>query len=176
MKALLIAVLSLPVSVFGGDFDNWYFEFLSERCEISGKTFSPDGKETGTFTGASTGKVSPKGAKFTESFEYIYMPGDHKAKDSLVWTKGKDGIFRSASKDSAGNRFSIELTVKADHHYDLKSTFADGRTIETKAKLREGVIHAVDTARTKEGEVVFVLKYTRSKAVATNRLPAASRK
>ncbi len=166
MKLLLIiAVFSLPLSVFGGDFDNWYFKFLSERCDITGKTFSPDGKKTGTFTGTSTGKVSPTEATFTESFEYVYMPGDHKAKDSLVWTKVKDGVFRSASEDPAGNRFSIELTVEADNKYRLKSTFADGRTIETEASLREdNVIHAVDTARTKAGEVVFVLKYTRSKA------------
>lgn len=165
MKTLaIIAIVCLPISVFGGDFENWYFEFVSERTEISGKTLSSDDKQTGTYTGTSTGSVSPNGTEFTETFEYIYMPGDHKTKYALVWTKGKDGVFRSLGEDPSGNKFSFELTIKADKQYNLKCIFADGTTIEAVARLnKDDIIHSVDTARTKMGDIACIYKYTRSK-------------
>jgi hypothetical protein len=152
------------VYVFGGDFDNLYFEFSKQKCEISGETFSPTGKKDGTVTGKSVGEISGDGKEFTENFEYIFMPGGHEGKDTVVWKKEEDGIYRSTGKNTEGVKFTYELTVKSEKEYNSITTFGDGRTVVTKAELKEdGSIHAVDTGKTKNGDVVFIIKYKRSK-------------
>lgn len=164
MKVLLmISLMCLPLSVLADDLDNWYFKFLSVERKVTGETFSAEGENVGTFTGTTSGEVSEDGKTFTERFEYLYMPEEHHVKDTLVWTKDEKGIFRSSSEDSLGNKFFCELSIKADDQYHLKTIFEDGRTCETTAELKEdGVLHAIDTAKDKEGNVVFMLKYKRS--------------
>lgn len=165
MKAtILLFLFCLPVCVFGGDFENLYFEFSRQKCEISGETFSPDGKKDGTVTGKSSGEISGDGKEFTEDFEYTFMPGGHKGKDTVVWKKGDEGIYRSTGKNTQGVKFTYELIVKSEKEYNSITRFADGRTVETKAELKEdGVIHAVDTGKTKDDNVVFIIRYKRSK-------------
>lgn len=161
---LIISLLCYSVTSYGGEFENLYFEFCSKTCEISGETFSPDGKKEGTVTGKSSGAASADGKEFTEKFEYLFMPGKHEGKDTLIWKRGEDGVFRTTGKDAAGNKFTCVLTVKTEKEYGSLTTFEDGRTVETKAELnKDGVLHAVDTGKTKEGDVVFIIKYTRAK-------------
>jgi hypothetical protein len=164
MKLLLqIFLFCLPLTAFAGDFDAWYFKFLSVERKVVGETLSADGKVVGTYTGMTSGAPSADGKSFTEKFEYLYMPEEHRVKEALVWTKDVDGVFRSSSEFPVGNKFTCVLTVKADNQYLLKSTFEDGRTCETTAQLKEdGVLHAVDTAKDAEGNLIFTLKYTKS--------------
>lgn len=164
MKLLLIFFLfCLPLSVIAGDFDAWYFKFLSVERKVLGETLSAEGKVVGTFTGKTSGEVTADGKTFTERFEYFYMPEEHRVIEALVWSKGEDGVFRTSAEFPAGNKFTCELTVKDDNQYHLKSTFEDGRTCETTAQLKEdGVVYALDVAKDHEGKVVFTLKYTRS--------------
>ena len=91
MKSLatLVAIACLSLQAMGGDFDNWYFKFLAEPCELSGKTHSEDDQQIGSFSGISTGTLSAAGSTFTESFAYIYQPGDNEAKAALIWKKGR---------------------------------------------------------------------------------------
>lgn len=164
MKAFLfIFLLGSSLSAFAGDFDAWYFKFLSVERKVVGETLSAEGKVVGTFTGKTSGEVSADGKQFTEKFEYLYMPEEHRVKEALVWKKDVDGVFRSSSVLPDGSKFSCELTVKEDNQYHMKSTFEDGRSCETNAQLKEdGVLHAVDLAKDEEGNLVFTLKYTRS--------------
>jgi hypothetical protein len=164
MKLLLVLFpFFLTSSVFAGDFDAWYFKFISVERKVVGETLSAEGKVVGTFTGTTSGEASADGKTFTEKFEYFYMPEEHRVIEALVWTKGEDGVFRTSAEFPAGNKFTCELSVKDDSHYHLKSTFEDGRTCETTAQLKEdGVLHAVDVAKDAEGKLVFTLKYTRS--------------
>lgn len=164
MKLLLIFFLfCLPLPAFAGDLDNWYFKFISVERKVTGETLSADGKVVGTFAGTASGEASADGKSFTEKFEYLYMPEEHRVKEALIWTKDENGVFRSSSEFPVGNKFTCELNIKEGHQYHLKTTFEDGRTCETLAQLKEdGVLHAVDTAKDKEGNVVFTLKYTRS--------------
>ncbi len=160
---LMFSLLCLPLPAFAGDFDAWYFKFLSVERKVVGETLSADGKVVGTYAGTTSGEASADGKQFTEKFEYLYMPEEHRVKEALIWTKDENGMFRSTSEFPVGNKFTCELTIKEEQQYHLKTTFEDGRTCETTAQLKEdGVLHAVDTAKDKEGNVIFTLKYTRS--------------
>ena len=121
----------------------------------------PARKVVGTFTGTTSGEASADGKQFKEKFEYLYMPEEHRVKEVLVWAKDESGTFRSASEFPGGNKSTCQLNITEDQQYHLKTTFEDGRTCETIAQLKEdGVLHAVDTAKDKEGNVMFTLKYT----------------
>ncbi len=158
---ILLFCLNLPA--FAGGMDNWYFKFISVERKVVGETLSPEGKVIGTFTGTTSGEASVDGKQFTEKFEYFYMPEEHRVKEALVWIEDENGVFRSAAEFPLGNKFTCELTVKADSQYHLKTMYVDGRTCETTAQLKEdGVLHAVDVAKDVDGKVVFTLNYTRS--------------
>ena len=160
---LIIYLICISLPAFAGDFDNWYFKFLSVERKVKGETFAPDGKVIGGFSGINSGEASKDEKQFTEKFEYTYMPEELHVKDSLVWTKDLNGIFHSSSEFPADSKFSCELTIKDQNQYLLKTTFEDGRTCETTAQLKEdGILYAVDTAKDKDGAVVFILKYTRT--------------
>ncbi len=160
---LMILLLGLSLPAFAGDFDNWYFKFISVERKVKGETFSPDGKIVGTFTGKTSGEVSKDGKKFTEMYEYMFMPEENHSKDTLIWLKDEKGIFRSATELQTGQKIWFQLTLKAENQYELKATFDDGKTCETKAEMKEdGVLHAVDVTKDVDGNVVFTLKYTRT--------------
>ena len=164
MKFLLsIFLVCLPLNAFAGDFDAWYFKFLSVERKVVGETLSAEGKVVGTFTGKSSGEVSADGKSFSEKFEYFYMPEEHRVKEALVWKKNVNGGFQASAEFPAGNRFSCELTIKDEKNFILKTTFENGGTCVTAAELKDdGVLHAVDTAKDAEGNLIFTLKYTKS--------------
>ena len=161
--SLMILLFGLSSPAFAGDFDNWYFKFISVERKVKGETFSADGKIVGTFTGKTFGETSADGKKFTENFEYTYMPEEHLAKDTLIWIRDEKGTFRSSTELHSGEKIWFELTLKAENQYQLKATFDDGKTCETSAQIREdGVLHAVDITKDVDGKVVLTLKYTRT--------------
>ncbi len=161
--SLQIFLFCLPLSVFAGDFDAWYFKFLSVERKVVGETLSAEGKVVGTFTGTTSGAAAADGKTFTEKFEYFYMPEEHRVKELLVWKKDENGVFHATAELPVGNKFSCALTVKDDRHFHLKTTFENGGTCETTAELKEdGVLHAVDTAKDKDGNMIFTLKYTKT--------------
>ncbi len=164
MKLLLqIFLFCLPLPAFAGDYDSWYFKFLSVERKVAGETLSAEGKVVGAFTGKTSGEIAADGKSFTEKFEYLYMPEEHRVKEALVWKKDVNGVFQAKAEFPAGNKFSCELTIKDDRNFHIKSTFADGGTCETTGQLNDdGVLHAVDTAKDKDGNLIFTLKYTKS--------------
>jgi len=163
MKTLATFVLFLlPTLASGGDFKNWFFDLHLEECEISGKILSPQDEEIGSFSGKSTGKLSPDGKKFTTSFEYVYLPRGNKESYTLVWTRGNDGVFRSASDDLAKANYACELVVELNR-YTLKTTYPDGNVVKTDGVLgKDKVVRSDDTARNKDGDILAKLKYTQS--------------
>jgi len=160
---IMIFPLCMSLPVLAGDFDAWYFKFLSVERKIAGETCSANGEVVGAFTGKASGEISEDGRSFIEKFEYLYMPEEYHVKEKLVWTKGEDGVFRASAEFPPGNKFSCELTVENENRYHLKTTFEDGRTCETRAEIRDdGVIHAVDTAKDEDGNMILKLKYTKT--------------
>jgi hypothetical protein len=164
MKTFAIIVLFLlPALASGEDFKKWFFDLHLEECEISGKILSPQDEEIGTFSGKSTGKLSPDGKRFTTSFDYVYLPRGNKESYALVWTKGNDGVFRSSSDDSAKAKHTCELVVEANR-YVLKTTYPDGTIVKTEGLLgKDKVVRSDDAARNKDGDIVAKLKYTQSR-------------
>ncbi|MGJ8726421.1 MAG: hypothetical protein ACSHYB_17875 [Roseibacillus sp.] len=163
MKAAIILLLFISPVLLGDNFTNWFFAYHSEPRVISGKMYSADNKEFGKFTGTSSGQLDSKTQKFTEEFEYQYAPMNHTTEYVMVWTKGKDGVYRGKGEDSKGNKSSSVLTVESETVYKLKSTLPDGSIVETEGRLADGmVVHSVDTARNSKGELIGVMKYTQS--------------
>lgn len=164
MKSCLIIILCcLAMPAFAGDFDAWYFKFLSVERKVVGETFSAEGKVVGTFTGKTSGAATADGKSFEEKFEYLYMPEENQVKEALVWTRDVAGVFHATAEFPAGNKFSCELTIKDDQNYHLKTVFENGGSCESTGQLKEGgVVHAVDTAKDAEGNIIFTLKYTKA--------------
>lgn len=160
---IAFALFSLTLAATAEDFKNWYFSYLSEPCHVKGNVFAPDLKQNGTFAGKTRGEVSADGKSFTESFSYEYEPGGQKAESELVWTMGDDGSYRTEGNDLGGNTFNSELRVTGDDSYSITCLFADGKTINTIGERKaNGIIYSTDTGKTKEGVVVFIMKYVRS--------------
>ena len=162
MKALLLllALISLPSSLLAGDFDNWFFDFMTGRCEVEGEMLDAENKQIGTFVGVTKGAISADGKKFTVKFEYTYMPQGVKAADSCTYTKHKDGVYRAAGVDPDGVKYKIELKIEEDKTATNKSTKADGRMVHSILALKkDGAIHATDTLNFKGLGVVSRINY-----------------
>ena len=165
MKSLFVALFCLlSVAAWAGDFDNWYFQLASERCEVEGEIFNAAGEQIGTFVGVTHGELSEDGKSFTEHFEYTYMPGGAKSKGSATWTRGKDGAYRASGKTPDRVRYFTQMKVEKNKTYIQRSSFTDGRMAESKAQLKEdGSLSLVDTIKTKEVGLMMTLTYRRTK-------------
>ena len=169
LTACLIA-LSLPA--LGNDFDNWYFNFLAGQVESQGDMFSPDGEQVGTFAGQMKSAVSKDGKSFRSDFECLYLPMEIEVKEDSVWTKGKDGTFRSSDKNIEGVKFKVTLTVKKDKTAQAKAVYVDGRKMTVDYQLKDdGKIHAVVTISLPNGVEGVAMKYQVSKAKPEKEAP-----
>lgn len=168
MKFLfLFAFAFVACSCFGGDFDNWYFEFHSRKVEIEGTTFSPKREKVGKFSGSSTGEISKDGTHFTEKFDYTYLPENRKISFEVVWTKKRSGVYRAKSVIGDEPEVLCELVVEAENSYQMKITFSNGAFVESKGKLgKNGILSATEVLKTKDGTVLGIMEFQRGPAAA----------
>jgi len=144
-KSLLLFVVLPFIKLSANDFDNWYFDFMTEGYISINLMYPPDSDQHRWVIFAdTTGKITKEGDKCVVTGEYYYQHYGRNGSYTAVWSKVKDSEYKGTYTSHLGVSGELRLVLKEDDKYELTGKYSNGTSQLDTGKLEsDGRIYSI---------------------------------